>query len=59
MPRAIQISSLVTAIGCGLAGFHDESEPLFVTAPNNCYFDEAWKPYLREQKRYRGTFQHP
>jgi hypothetical protein len=37
----------VTAIGCGLAGFHHhEIAPLFAAAPNNCSFDEAWKPYL-------------
>jgi hypothetical protein len=49
----------VTAIACGLAGFrHDEIAPLFVAAPNNCSFDEAWKPHLGEQKRHWGTFQH-
>lgn len=47
----------VTAIGCGLAGFReDEIAPLFITAPDNCSFDEAWRPYLGEQKRYWGTF---
>jgi hypothetical protein len=48
----------VTAIGCGLAGFRDgEMAPLFAAAPDNCSFDETWKPYLGEQKRYWGTFQ--
>jgi len=48
----------VTALGCGLAGFrHDEIARLFAAAPDNCSFDEAWNPYLGEQKRYWGTFQ--
>lgn len=37
----------VTRIGCGLAGYKDEQiAPLFVKAPSNCFFDQAWKPYL-------------
>jgi hypothetical protein len=47
----------VTAIGCGLAGFRDEEmAPLFANAPDNCFFDEAWKPYLGERQRYWGRF---
>jgi hypothetical protein len=37
----------VTRIGCGLAGYTDEQiAPMFKEAPINCYFDEAWIPYL-------------
>lgn len=43
----------VTRIGCGLAGFKDsEIAPLFVDAPKNCQFDEAWKPWLGEERTY-------
>jgi hypothetical protein len=46
----------VTRIGCGLAGYADaEIAPLFQPAPSNCLFDEKWKPYLGEEKRYWGT----
>lgn len=46
----------VTRIGCGLAGYKDsEIAPMFKWAPDNCYFDEAWKPYLGEDKKYWGT----
>jgi|HubBroStandDraft_3_1064219.scaffolds.fasta_scaffold253542_2 hypothetical protein len=47
----------VTRIGCGIAGFKDEEiAPLFIAAPDNCLFDEAWKPFLGGDKRYWGTF---
>ena len=47
----------VTRIGCGLAGFTDEQiAPLFKDAPENCYFDEKWKPFLGENYQYWGTF---
>lgn len=47
----------VTQIGCGLAGFHPfEIAPLFKDAPDNCYFDEKWKPWLGEKRKYWGTF---
>lgn len=37
----------VTQIGCGLAGFKPEQiAPLFKAAPDNCYFDIAWLPFL-------------
>lgn len=37
----------VTRIGCGLAGYADSDiAPMFVNAPANCKFDEAWAPYL-------------
>lgn len=45
----------VTRIGCGLAGYNDaEIAPMFLGAPDNCAFDEAWKPILGEQRQYWG-----
>lgn len=47
----------VTAIGCGLAGYaHKNIAPLFERAPDNCFFDEAWKPYLPD-RQFWGTFE--
>jgi hypothetical protein len=47
----------VTRIGCGLAGFSDEViAPMFLSASRNCYFDEAWRPWLSEFARYWGTY---
>lgn len=47
----------VTCIGCGLAGLkHEQIAPLFVNAPKNCLFDEAWKPWLGDEAQYWGTF---
>lgn len=38
---------LVTAIGCGLAGYkHEQIAPMFKDAPGNCFFDKRWAPYL-------------
>lgn len=46
----------VTRIGCGMAGFTDaQIAPLFVGAPLNCEFDEAWKPWLGDDYTYWGT----
>lgn len=46
----------VTRIGCGLAGFSDEDiAPMFEDAPDNCEFDEAWKPWLPNRK-FWGRF---
>ncbi|MNO13197.1 hypothetical protein D3C76_28260 [compost metagenome] len=46
----------VTRIGCGLAGYKDEDiAPMFLEAPANCLFDEAWKPLLGDDKKYWGT----
>ena len=51
-----ELTFQVTAIGCGLAGFkHEDIAPMFVGAPNNCFFDTLWKPWLPE-KRFWGTF---
>lgn len=47
----------ITRIGCGLAGLHDwDIAPMFSRAPSNCWFDEAWKPWLGEANNYWGTF---
>lgn len=47
----------VTCIGCGLAGYDPAHiAPMFMDAPRNCYFDEAWKPYLGTKVNYWGTF---
>lgn len=47
----------VTQIGCGLAGLRvDQIAPMFRGAPENCYFDTAWKDILGNQCNYWGTF---
>lgn len=46
----------VTRIGCGLAGYKDQDiAPMFLEAPANCLFDEAWRPLLGDGKNYWGT----
>lgn len=38
---------LVTAIGCGIAGFtNEEIAPLFNEAPDNCVLPDEWKKLL-------------
>lgn len=45
----------VTQIGCGYAGYKPKDiAPMFVSAPSNCWFDEAWEPYL-PGKKFWGT----
>lgn len=47
----------VTQIGCGLAGFTPvQIAPLFKNAPENCYFDTAWKFYLPKGTKFWGTY---
>lgn len=47
----------VTRIGCGLAKLNSNDVALlFINAPDNCYFDELWKPFLGNTKNYWGTF---
>lgn len=47
----------ITRIGCGLAGYTDaEIAPLFNSASHNCFFDEAWKPYLDNHHKFWGSF---
>lgn len=46
----------VTQVGCGLGGFTKEQiAPLFKAAPDNCYFDEEWRPILGDRFKYWGT----
>lgn len=46
----------ITRIGCGLAGYKDSDiAPMFKGASHNCFFDEAWKPYLGDEYKYWGT----
>jgi len=50
----------VTRVGCGLGGKKDAYiAPLFRSAPDNCLFDEFWKPWLDKfdtKRKYWGTF---
>ena len=51
----------ITQLGCGLAGLKPEwIAPMFEKAPENCYFDHAWRIHLPVRKgddyRYWGTF---
>ena len=46
----------VTCIGCGLGGQkHEDIAPMFLNAPENCYFDTLWKEWLPNAK-FWGTF---
>lgn len=44
----------IAQIGCDLYN-EEHMAALFVEAPFNCLFDEAWKDYLPEDKEYWGT----
>lgn len=47
----------ISQIGCGLAGFEASLiAPMFTGSPKNCYFDEAWKPFLGDTYNYWGTY---
>lgn len=51
----------VTQLGCGLAGLKAEwVAPMFLKAPENCYFDTEWRAHLSERAgdpyRFWGTF---
>lgn len=51
-----QLNFQVTQIGCGLAGYKPEDiAPMFVNAPENCYFDVEWMPIIGNQANYWGT----
>lgn len=48
----------VTQIGCGLAGYDPcDIAPMFIGAPDNCYFDTEWYGFLGGSYNYWGT--HP
>lgn len=47
---------IVTRIACGYSRYTDKRiAPLFQNAPDNCLYDDAWKPYLID-KRFWGTY---
>lgn len=47
----------VWRVGCGLAGLADKDmAALFYNAPDNCYFDTVWLPYLGQSRNYWGTY---
>jgi hypothetical protein len=46
----------VTKVGCGLGGYRNQDiAPMFKDAPDNCYFDEDWKPWLGPNRKYWGS----
>ncbi len=57
-PNPEALNFQITRIGCGLAGYKDETiAPLFQTAPKeNCFFDTAWRPFLGNEFEYWGSF---
>lgn len=47
----------VTCVGTGLAVWnHEDIAPMFKGAPDNCYFDTLWEPWLGDSVSYWGTF---
>lgn len=56
----------VTRIGCGLARLRDcDMANMFYGSPDNCYFDEKWKPHFDDyadfckgnwEPKFWGTF---
>lgn len=47
----------VTRVGCGLGRYHNRDiAPMFAHAPDNCFFDDQWKPYLGDRHEYWGTY---
>ena len=56
-----ELNFQVTCIGCGLAGLkHEWVAPMFLKAPENCYFDTLWLPHLPERAgdpyRFWGSY---
>ena len=52
-----QAQFMVTAVGCGHAKFtHDAMAVMFTGAPDNCWFDTLWKPFLGDSRKYWGTW---
>lgn len=46
----------VTKVGCGLGGYTNEDiATIFKKAPDNCFFDKDWKPWLGEGFEYWGS----
>lgn len=51
-----ELTFQVTCVGCGLGGQkHENIAPMFIGAPDNCYFDTAWKLWL-DNVKFWGTF---
>lgn len=47
----------VTQAGCGLGGFRkNDIAPMFEMAPENCWFDSAWKSLMPDHTKFWGTF---
>jgi hypothetical protein len=52
-----EINFKITRIGCGLAGLKDKDiAPMFKNASKNCFFDTKWRPWLKKEQQYWGTF---
>lgn len=52
-----QLQFKVTQVGCGLAGLKAEDiAPMFVGGQKNVFYDEAWKPYLKDGSWFWGTY---
>ena len=52
-----ELNFKVTRVGCGLGRYKNEDiAPMFTHAPDNCFFDEQWQPYLGETHAYWGTY---
>lgn len=50
---SLNLDFKVTQIGCGLAGYKSEQiASMFNDAPENCFFDRAWEPYLGKDFNY-------
>lgn len=48
---------MVTAVGCGLAGFKDRDiAPLFQEHPDNCWFDTLWQNHMEPGTNFWGTY---
>ena len=50
--KDFSLTFLVTAVGCGLAGYSDwDVAPLFASAPDNCILPEGWPEIINRVKR--------
>lgn len=50
-----QLTFLVTAIGCGLAGYkHEQIAPFFLDAPPNCVMPSEWNQALADADQARS-----
>lgn len=52
-----KLTFTITRIGCDLAGLRDaDVAPMFKDAPDNCEFDEAWRPWLGDSVKYWRSY---